>query len=62
MPIAGTVATTPAGKGESSTPVTVGENDQGTLLNMTADDGVTILSVAQEEPALTFQYGPGPQA
>jgi Peptidase A4 family len=62
MPSAGAVATTSDGaKSDTNTPVTVGENDQGTLLNMLADDGVTVLSTAQEEPALTFQYAPGAQ-
>jgi hypothetical protein len=36
--------------------VTVGEADQGTLLNMIADDGVTILAESQERPGLTFFF------
>jgi hypothetical protein len=39
--------------------VTLGEGDQGTLLNMLANDGVTVLAEAQERPGLTiFFTGP----
>jgi hypothetical protein len=47
--------TTSAGKVESST-ITVGQNDQGTLLNMLADDGVTVIAQADEGPELEFYY------
>jgi Peptidase A4 family len=39
--------------------VTVGENDQGTLLNMIANDNVTVLSQAQERPGLVFFFTGG---
>jgi hypothetical protein len=39
--------------------VTVGENDQGTLLNMLANDGVTVLAQAQERPGLVFFFTGG---
>jgi Peptidase A4 family len=42
--------------------VTVGENDQGTLLNMIADDNVTVLSIAEELPGLVMFFTGGPSA
>jgi hypothetical protein len=42
--------------------VTVGSNDQGTLLNMLADDGVTVLSTVAEIPELQFTFTGGPTA
>jgi hypothetical protein len=36
------------------TEVTVGEETSGILLNMIADDGITIMSMASEEPELQF--------
>jgi len=39
--------------------LTIGENDQGTLLNMLANDGVTVLSQAQERPGLVFFFTGG---
>jgi hypothetical protein len=42
--------------------VTVGENDQGTLLNMIANDGVTVLSIAEERPGLVMFFTGGASA
>jgi peptidase A4-like protein len=47
-------------KSDQSFEITVGENDQGTLVNMLANDGSTVLSVASEAPELQFNFVGGP--
>jgi hypothetical protein len=42
--------------------LTVGENDQGTLLSMLANDGVTVLSQAVERPGLVLFFTGGASA
>ena len=42
--------------------VVVGSNDQGTLVNMLANDGLTVLSTANEIPELQFFFTGGPTA
>lgn len=42
--------------------VTIGANDQGTLMNMLANDGSTVLSTATETPQLQLAFTGGPAA
>lgn len=49
---------TEGGKTEANT-IFAGENDQGTLHQMVADDGVTIISEASEVPGLQFLFTGG---
>ena len=42
--------------------LTVGENDQGSLFNMIANDGVTVLCQAQDRPGLVFFFTGGTSA
>jgi hypothetical protein len=50
------VGTSTAGGKTSANAIFVGENDQGILHQMLADDGVTIISEANEVPGLQFLY------
>jgi hypothetical protein len=52
----------PSGQKATNSLLTVGENDQGTLLNMLANDGVTLLSQTQERPGLVFFFTGGTSA
>jgi hypothetical protein len=54
------VGTSTQGGKTSANAFFVGENDQGTLWQMLADDGVTIISEANEVPGLQFVYTGGP--
>jgi hypothetical protein len=42
--------------------LTVGENDESTLVNMIADNGVTVLSTVEESPELCYIFTGGPTA
>jgi hypothetical protein len=62
MSMAGAVGSNVRGTSGKGNQIAVGQNDQGQLIDMTANDGVTILSVAAEAPGLTFTFLGGDQA